>query len=89
MQSRQDCFATICLSTHFTLIADMTDVQDWFEPSTLADFEILDSLSDFDNDTCPFVARTLGAQLTHLGQSPIVQHEVDVGQAKTCGIDLE
>lgn len=35
------------------------------------------------------VACTLGAQLGHLGQFPVVQHEVHVGEAEACGVELD
>jgi len=67
----------------------MADVLKWLVPCSLANLEVLDLLTNLDNNTGTLVACAFRAQLRHLGQSPVVHHEMDIGHAETGGIELD
>lgn len=54
---------TVCFPTRLAVFACVADVLDRLEPCSLADPEIPDSFSDFDDDACTFVTSTFGAKL--------------------------
>lgn len=67
----------------------MTHILDRFEPSPLTDLELLHLLSHFYNDPCTFVTGATGTEMAHLGLVPVIEHEVDVGEAEAGSIELD
>ena len=54
---------TVCFSSSLAIFAGMAYILDGLESCSLANFEVLDSFSDFDDDTCAFVTGAFGAEL--------------------------
>jgi len=67
----------------------MADILKWLVSCSLADLEVLDLLTDLDNNTGTFVACAFCAHLRHLGQSPVVHHEMHIRHAESGGIELD
>lgn len=55
---------TVCLPSRLAVFAGVADILDRLEPCSLANLEVLNSFSDFDNDTCAFVAGALSTKLS-------------------------
>ena len=87
--SCEDSFSAIRLFARLTIFARMADVLDGLEPGTLADLVCLDVFAYFDDYSSSFVACTFCSHLSHLGQVPVVEHEMDIAEAKTGGIELD
>lgn len=51
--------------------------------------EGLDGTPNFHNNTGSLVACTSGAESAHLGERPVVQHEMDIGMADAGCIELD
>ena len=66
----------------------MADVEDGFHACPLPNFEILDLVADFDDDTGTLVAGAFRTQCGHLGHGPVVEHVVDIGEAESGAVEL-
>jgi hypothetical protein len=71
------------------VFAGVAYVLNGLETRTLADLVCLDVLTHLDTHTCSFVPGALGSQLGHLGESPVVEHKVDIAEAEAGGIELD
>lgn len=89
MQASEDHFGTVCLSGRIAVLASMAHVSDGLVSSSLSYLEVLDLITDLDNDTGTFVTSAFSTQLRHLWQSPIVHHEVNIRQTKASGVELD
>lgn len=87
--SSENGLLTVGLPARSAVIASVADILNWLETRTLANFVGLDSVANLDNHTCSFVARTLGSQVGHLGEVPIVQHEVDIAEAEARRVEFD
>lgn len=67
----------------------MADILKWLVSRSLADLKVLDLLTNLDNNAGTFVAGAFCAQLGHLGQGPVVHHEMDIRHAEAGGIELD
>jgi hypothetical protein len=63
METSHHATKAVCFLSSFAVLAGMADILDGLESCSLADFEVLDSFSDFDDDACAFVTSTFGAEL--------------------------
>jgi hypothetical protein len=63
MQTSHHGIQTISFFSGFAVFAGMADVLNGFESCSLADFKFFDSVADFDDDACAFVACAFGAEL--------------------------
>lgn len=77
-QTSKHALLTIIVFPGLAFSASVADVCEGFEACALADLEVLDARANLDNDACTLMASTLGAEDRHLGQCPIVHHEMDV-----------
>lgn len=77
-QTRKHALLTVIVFPGLAFRASVTDVCERLEACTLADFEILDGRANLDNDAGALMASTLSAEHRHLGQCPIVHHEMDI-----------
>jgi nicotinic acid phosphoribosyltransferase len=53
---------TVCFSSGLAVFAGVANILNRLESCSLADLEVLDSFSHFDDDTCTFVTSTLGTK---------------------------
>jgi hypothetical protein len=88
-QSGENCFWAICLFSASASITRVADINNGFEASSLANFQVLHSLADLDNHASSFVACTTSSKLGHWWECPVVHHEVDIAHAKTGCIELD
>ena len=88
-QASEYGLSAVCLSAGLACITSMTYVDNRLMTSSLSDLELFDVFSDFDNHTCTFVPSTFCSKGRHLGEVPVIQHEVNIRQAKTRGIELD
>jgi hypothetical protein len=63
MQTSHHRIETISFFSSLAVFAGVAHILDGFESCSLTDFEVFDSVSDFDDDSCAFVACAFGAEL--------------------------
>lgn len=88
-QSGDDSLGAELVSSTLAVFTHVADILNRLESSSLTDLEVLDITADLDDHAGTFVACALGTHLGHLGQSPVVQHEVHIGHAETGCVELD
>ena len=63
METSHNTAKTVCFFSRLAVLAGMAYILNRLESCSLANLEVLDSFSDFDDDASAFVASTLGAKL--------------------------
>ena len=63
METSHNTAKTVCFFSRLAVLAGMADILDRLESCSLANLEVFDSFSDFDDHARAFVASTLGAEL--------------------------
>lgn len=89
MKTSHDTTQTVGLPSCLAVLASVANILDRLESCSLPNLEVLDSLSNFDDDTCTFMAGALGAKLGHWWHAPVFHHEVDIAHTKTGDIELD
>lgn len=89
MKTSHDTTQTVGLPSCLAVLASVTNILDRLESCSLPNLEVLDSLSNFDDDTCTLVAGALGAELGHWWHAPVLHHEVDIAHTETGDIELD
>jgi hypothetical protein len=67
METSHHGVQTVSFFSGFAVFAGVAYILDGFESGSLADLEIFDSVADFDDDACAFVACAFGAELRPKG----------------------
>jgi hypothetical protein len=88
-QSGKNCARAISFLAISASIASVANVNNGFETSSLANFQMLDSLSNLNDDTSAFVTCTSSPELGHWWECPIIHHEVDIAHAESGRIELD
>jgi hypothetical protein len=63
MKTSHHGIETISFFSGFAVFAGVADILNGFESCSLADLKVFDTVSDFDDDACAFVACAFGAEL--------------------------
>jgi len=88
-QSGKNCARAISFLAISASIASVTNVNNGLETSSLANFQMLDSLSNLNDDTSAFVTCTSSPELRHWWECPVIHHKVDVAHAESGRIKLD
>lgn len=88
-QSGKNCTRAISFLAISASIASVANVNNGFETSSLANFQMLDSLSNLNDDTSAFVTCTPSPELGHWWQCPVIHHKVDIAHAESGRIKLD
>jgi hypothetical protein len=88
-QSSKNCARAISFLAISASIASVTNVNNGFETSSLANFQMLDSLSNLNDDTSAFVTCTSSPECGHWWECPVIHHEVDIAHAESGRIELD
>lgn len=89
MKTSHDTTQTVSFPSCLAVLASVTNILDRLESCSLPNLEVLDTLSNFDDDTCTLVAGALGTELGHWWHAPVLHHEVDIAHTETGDIELD
>ena len=85
----EDSLCAVCFFASFAILARVANILNWLISCSLTDLVVLDLVTNLDDHASTLVACTFGAEFGHLWEVPIVQHEMDVGEAEAGGIELD
>ncbi len=88
-QSGKNCTRAISFLAISASIASVANVNNGFETSSLANFQMLDSLPNLNDDTSAFVTCTPSPELGHWWECPVIHHKVDIAHAESGRIKLD
>lgn len=81
--TRKDSSGTILYSSRPALFTDTAGTVGRATAGTLANLIVLHVFPDLDDDPCTFMAGAFHSQFAHLGEFPIIHHEMHIGQAES------
>ncbi len=88
MAAGEDGSCAVCFFAGFAVFAGVTDILNGLVSRSLAHFVVLDSIANLDNHARTLVSCTFSTEFGHLGEVPVIQHEMDVRKTETGSIEL-